>query len=324
IQVLLIRGGSGLRDPVGIVEHDAEIADAPDAGFRADRRQAGLDARIAEGAFLRFAGFPVVVDLLVGAAGDAHAPAPAFVLVDEDDAVLLPLVDGAGGAGRDAGRVAAVLAQPRQVHQEGVLELPVDFLLGLFEIGEIVVGAPLLELAAQDLLPVRPPIDPGHALAGDDRDRARRRRRLGFGRMMEIGILEIERLVVVVDFRQIRVGEDVGQDPPLAAHARLDPAVRLPIPAALPAALVLPVLRIADARLALDVVEPGVLDPLARGPYLLAGHRAGMAPDALVEVQDLADLCSDLHSAASPRSTLSRFSASGRSRQSPSLILRMM
>src|SRR3546814_13570087 len=117
---------------------------------------------------------------------------------------------------------------------------------------------------------------------------------------------------------------DVGEDPPLAAHARLDAVISLPPPAAVPAVLVFPVLRIADPRLALDVVEPGVLDPLARGPHLLAGHRAGMAADAFVEVQNLTDLGPDLHSAASPCSTISRFSDSGRSRQSTSLTLRMM
>src|SRR3546814_11789568 len=65
---------------------------------------------------------------------------------------------------------------------------------------------------------------------------------------------------------------DVGEDPPLAAHARLDAVISLPPPAAVPAVLVFPVLRIADPRLALDVVEPGVLDPLARGPHLQIGR----------------------------------------------------
>src|SRR3546814_18357906 len=91
--------------------------------------------------------------------------------------------------------------------------------------------------------------------------------------MVKVGILVVERLVVVVDLRQVGIGEDVGEDSPLAAHARLDPAVPLSPPAAVPAALVFPVLRITDAGLALDVVEPRVLDPLPRGPYLLARHR---------------------------------------------------
>src|SRR3546814_917795 len=226
--------------------------------------------------------------------------AAAFLLIDQDDAVFLALVDGARRADRDTGGVEAVLAEPRQVHEKGVLELPVDILLRLLESAEIVIRAALLELAAQNLLPVRTPLDLRHALASDDRDRARRRRGLGFGRVVEVGVLEVERLVVVVDFRQVGIGEDVGEDPPLAAHARLDAVISLPPPAAVPAVLVFPVLRIADPRLALDVVEPGVLDPLARGPHLLAGHRAGMAADAFVEVQNLTDLGPDLHSAASP------------------------
>ena len=172
VEVLLVLDARRLLDAVGVVEHDAEIADAADAGLRAHRRLAGLDARIAEDALLGFAARPVVIDLLVGAARDAHAPAAALVLVDQDDAVLLALVDGAGGAGRDAGRVEAVLAQPRQVHHEGVFELAVDLLLHALE---VVVLRALGELAAQDLLPVRAPLDLLHALAGDQRARPRGR-----------------------------------------------------------------------------------------------------------------------------------------------------
>ena len=164
-----------LLDAVGVVQHHAEIADAADAGFRTHGRQAGLDAREAEGALLRFAGRPVVVDLLVGTAGDAHAPAAALVLVDQDDAVFLALVDRAGRAGGDAGRVQAVLAQPRQIHHEGVFELAVDFLLHAFEVA---VLRALGELAAEDFLPVRPPLDLLHPLAADQRARACRRHRL--------------------------------------------------------------------------------------------------------------------------------------------------
>src|SRR5258708_20027522 len=105
------------------------MGDAADAGLRASRRVAGLDGRIAEDAFFGFARRPVVIDLLVGAAGDAHPPAAALVLVDQDDAILLALVDRARRARRDAGRVEAMLAQPRQIHHEGVFQLAVDILL---------------------------------------------------------------------------------------------------------------------------------------------------------------------------------------------------
>ena len=85
----------------------------------------------------------------------------------------------------------------------------------------------------------------------------------------------------------------------LRADARLDLAVLLALPAAVPALLVLPVLGIADAGLGLDIVEPCVFHAFAAGPHVLAGDRAGVTPDALVEVQHHRDLSADLHSAAS-------------------------
>src|SRR6185503_7370606 len=125
-------GGCGRgRDPVGVVEEEAEVAQPPDAGLGAHRRQTHLDARVAERALLGLAALVVEVDLLVRAAGDALAPAAAAVLVDEDDAVLLALVDRTGGARGHARRVEAVLADARQVEHEGLLELEADLLLGL-------------------------------------------------------------------------------------------------------------------------------------------------------------------------------------------------
>src|SRR6185437_7117948 len=163
-----------------------------------------FDARIAEDALLRFSGVPVVVDLLVRAAGHAHAPPPALLLVDEDDAVLLALVDRARRARGDAGRIEAVLAQARQEHQEAVLELAVDRLLDILE---VVVLRSLAKLGAEALLPVGAPAYLFHALAGDDGDGARRRRRLALGHAVDVGVFVVERLVVVVDLRKFGVGE---------------------------------------------------------------------------------------------------------------------
>src|SRR5690606_5022359 len=92
-----------------------------------------------------------------------------------------------------------------------------------------------------------------------------------------------------------RVGEQAHQQLPLAALARTDRAVGGTYPAAVPAVLVLPFLRIPDARLGLDVVEPRVLHAGTVRPDVLAGDRAGVAADALVQVQHHADLCTDLH-----------------------------
>ena len=292
VEVLLVLGRGGGLDRVRVVEHHAEVADAPDAGFRTHSGLAALDARVAEGALLGFAGFPVVVNLLVRAARHAHPPAAALLLVDQHDPVLLALVDRAGGAGGGAARIEAVLAEPRQVHHEGVLELAVDLLLHPVE---IVVLRPFLELAAEDLLPVRTPLDLLDALAGDQRPRAGGGEVLHLRRRLQVVVVEGEGLVEVVDLRQVGVAEDVGEDAPLGALLRLDVAAGVAHPAAVPALLVLPVLGVTDAGLGLDVVEPGVFDALAAGPDVLAGDRAGVAADALVEVQDLADLRADLH-----------------------------
>src|SRR3546814_7843341 len=105
----------------------------------------------------------------------AHAPAAAFLVVDQDDAILFTLVDGARRAGCNAGRIEAMLAQPRQIHHEGVLELAIDFLLDTLE---IVVLRTLGEFAAENLLPVRAPLDLFHAVAGDLRPRPGSRRGL--------------------------------------------------------------------------------------------------------------------------------------------------
>jgi hypothetical protein len=153
----------------------------------------------------------------------------------------------------------------------------------------------LAELAAQDLFPVRAPLDLLHALAGDQAARPRGGRGLHLGRRLQVVVVEGEGLVVVVDLRQVGVGEDLHQQLPLAALARLDLAVGLADPAAVPLVLVLPFLGVADAGLGLDVVEPGVLHAGAAGPDVLAGHRTGVAADALVQVQHHADLCADFH-----------------------------
>src|SRR6185312_4029893 len=95
VERLLVGDRSRGLDSVGVVHDDAQVPDPPDAGLRADGRLPGLDARVAEEAFFRLARLPVVVDLLVGTSGHAHAPAAAFLLIDEHDAVFLALVDGA-------------------------------------------------------------------------------------------------------------------------------------------------------------------------------------------------------------------------------------
>src|SRR3970282_2622282 len=111
---------------------DARVRDPAHAGMEAGGGLPGLDPGVAEDALLRFPAFPVVIDLLVGAAGDAHPPRTALLLAHENDPVLAPLVDGAGGTGGEAGRVQAVVADPGEVEAEDPLqrEHPGALLLG--------------------------------------------------------------------------------------------------------------------------------------------------------------------------------------------------
>ena len=148
--------------------------------------------------------------------------------------------------------------------------------------------------AAEVVVPVGRPLDL-HVLAGDQRLRPGDRgvllgRRVG-QRLVVVG----PRLVVVVDRGQLRVGEDRQQLLEPAAGLELEPAALVELPAALPPLLVLVGARVALPGPGLDVVEPDVLDAGAVGPRLLAGHRAGVAADALVEVHHHRHLGHDPH-----------------------------
>src|SRR6516225_8656571 len=122
-----------------------------------------------------------------------------------------------------------------------------------------------------------------------------------------------EWLVVVVDFRKMRIGENLREDRQPAALLGHNLTVLLALPAAAPAFLVLPILGIADARLRLDIVEPRIFHALARGPDILTGDRAGMTADTFVEVQHHRDLSADFHATVSPVARSTGFELSSQS-----------
>src|SRR5581483_5417154 len=286
-------GGRRLLEALGVVEQKAEVADPPDAGVEAGGGMARLEARVAEDALLRLAGRPVEVGLLVRATGDAHPPGAALVLAEQDDSVLAALVDRPGGTGGDAGGVDTVVADPRQVEEDHPLELVQLRPLLLAETGEVWVVGGVDGRAAEVVVPVRPRLDL-HVPAGDHRDRPGGRLIVSLGGVEQLVELVRPRLVVVVDRRQRGVGEDVRE----RAAAALELQLQLPpslLPAALVALLVLPQGRVAGAGLRLDVVPPHVLGAFAVGPDVLAGDRAGVATDALVEVEDHRHLRADVH-----------------------------
>jgi hypothetical protein len=109
------------------------------------------------------------------------------------------------------------------------------------------------------------------------------------GASLQVLVVEVERLVEVVDLRQVGVGERSSPASATCRHrlrAAGQPAAAIAHPAAVPAfSWFSQSFGITDPRLGLDVVEPGVLHAFARGPHVLAGDRAGVAADALVQVQ---------------------------------------
>src|SRR5829696_8449125 len=144
------------------------------------------------------------------------------------------------------------------------------------------------------IVPIRTPIEV-HRLAGELRDRPRHRLVLGKLRVRQRLVVVGPGFVEVVYGGEVRVKEDVCELSQLAAGLELELAVLTQSPAAFPAFLVFVELRVADARFGLDVVPPLVLGALAARPDVLAGHRAGVAPDALVEVHHHRHLRLDAH-----------------------------
>ena len=279
VQLVFVAFGRCNEHRVGVVEHQPDVAQPSDAGFRADRGDPQLHARVAEGAFLGLAGVVVEVDLLVGAAGDAHAPAGAFV-------------DRTGGAGGSARRVEAVFADARQVEHEGLFELELHLVLDALEHRVLV---PVLDRTAQVVVPVRAPLG-GHGFPRDQGVGPGHREVLLPRRSVQQVLVVVgPRFVVVVDLGHLRVAEDVEQLVEPAAALEAQPAALGDLPAALPFLLVLVLPGVAETRTGLHVVEPHVLGAGAVGPRLFAGDRAGVAADALVEVHHHRHLGHDSH-----------------------------
>src|SRR6185312_3691040 len=107
---------------IRVVQNDPKVADLSHAGVHTGGRLAHFHARIAEDAFFRFAAVPVEIHLLVWTAGDTHAPALALFLTHQDDTVFSALINRSGRAGGDAARIQTVIAHPRKVDINQLLE----------------------------------------------------------------------------------------------------------------------------------------------------------------------------------------------------------
>jgi hypothetical protein len=76
-----------------MVEDDSHITDLADAGISTKAGHTRLDSGIAKDAFLRSAGIPIEIDLLIGAARDTISPSPALLLVNQNNSVFISLIE---------------------------------------------------------------------------------------------------------------------------------------------------------------------------------------------------------------------------------------
>ena len=177
---------------------------------------------------------------------------------------------------------------------EDIVELERDFLSHLAEVVVLPCGLSVGEV----VLPVRPPLDL-HALLRNQRARTR------YGLMVapfcvnQRLVVVRPRLVVVVHLGLLRMVEQLCKARRHAAGLESEHAV-LQLPAALPLLLILPLLRIADAGLRLDVVEIHILRAAPVRPDVLAEDGARMTADALVEIHDHRNLCFNLQANLPP------------------------
>ena len=184
-----------------------------------------------------------------------------------------------------------MIADTRQVHMEGFLELAIDIPANAIH---VLVHAAIGPLPSHHVFPVWAPLDFFNGFTGNLRERASSRRCLGQRRVLQARIVIGERLVVIVDLRQVRVGEDVQQLRCAPAGLELQLAVDQR-PAAPPFFLVFPVFWIADTGLGFDVIEPDIFHTLAVGPRVFARYGTSVATNTLVQVKDECELCTYFH-----------------------------
>ena len=288
--------GSSVLYLVHIVEQHAHIAQPSYAGIAADCGQAVFQAGEAENAFFRLIGLPVEVDLLVGAGRNAVTPAPAAILGYKHHAVLVPLVDGPGGAGSYAGGIQAVIADPGQIFHKEVMKFHGDIRAHVFE---VVVLASRLAIG-QIVLPVGPPFYL-HALLGNQGTGAGHRLMILALGVDERFVIVSPRLVIIVHFRLVGMIEELGQPFQFGTGTQTQLAV-FELPATLPFFLIFPMLGIADAGLGFYIIEVHVFRTLAVGPDILAGDGARMAANALVKIHDHRNLGFNLQANLPPPS----------------------
>ncbi len=219
VQVAVALHAGGFLDAVSVVQQHAQVADAAHAGFGAHRGLARLDARGSRRCTSRpCRSASCSRSFFVRAARDAHAPAPALVLVDERQC-RLPRACRSQPLGHEATHAGF-----RQCsHRRGRYIMKVFSnwpYISFCTCSKFTSMFALWQTRRPGFLPVRAPLDfftrwPVIRLRG---------RAVGAafisGAYLQVVVVEGEGLVVVVDLRQVGVGEDLHQHLPLAALAR--------------------------------------------------------------------------------------------------------
>ena len=101
-----------------------------------------------------------------------------------------------------------MLAQARQIHHEGVFKFTIHFFLYAFE---IVVFRAFLKLAAKDFLPIDAPIGCIFGFTCNRGFHPRCGNRFAFLGRFQMVIFIGERLIIIIDLRQVRVRKNLGE-----------------------------------------------------------------------------------------------------------------
>src|SRR5262245_600721 len=255
-----------LPDPDEPLEPDLADARRHAPGLRRPALGVGvapLQAREAGDALLRDPRRAPVHRLLVRAGLDALAIAAAALLVDQHDPVLGTLVDRLARTGGETGGVGAVVADPGEIEEPG----PVD--RQRFPLA--VEGAGDAARTDRDVLVQvgRVPVLVGGEVA--------ERHLRALGRAGARGLEDGLAVVQAVRPPLVRPGA------PPADPFRVRLVEHLEEPR-------IPLARIAPVGLGLDVRPPHRLLALSEGPGRLARHRAGLAAEAAVGVEDEGEL----------------------------------
>lgn len=282
IEIMLVGSGRGLRNEVGIIENKEKIEDEEKKGLREESRMEDLDERIEEDEIIGIEGDKVVVNIIVGEEGKENEKEEEFLMIDKEDEVILEIVDRKGREGRKEGRVEEVIEKERKINNEGVLKMEVDLIIKEIK---IVVIREIGELEEENLLKVREKLDIINKIEGDKRERKGGRNGEDLEWSMEMEVIEIERLVIIVDLRKVGIGENIGEDEKFWENIRIDIEVIIEKKEEVKIIMVLKLIGKKEEGIGIEIVEKGILEELKIGKEVFESDGEGVEEDKIVEIK---------------------------------------